>query len=100
VSGVPRSHLTYMSEIADQLQVVQTTIDSKLRPTTRLPARRKLDRLAWSLVTLALGWVGQALLAAEQLWPALLLYAVAIPVFAVQLARPDQLRLASGESWE
>jgi 4-amino-4-deoxy-L-arabinose transferase-like glycosyltransferase len=77
-----------MSEIADQLQVVQTTIDSKLRPTTRLPARRKLDRLAWSLVTLALGWVGQALLAAEQLWPALLLYAVAIPVFAVQLARP------------
>jgi DNA-binding beta-propeller fold protein YncE/4-amino-4-deoxy-L-arabinose transferase-like glycosyltransferase len=77
-----------MSETANRLQVFQSAIDRKLRPMTRLPARRKLDRLAWSLVALALGWVGQASFAAELLWPALLLYAVAIPIFAVQLAKP------------
>jgi hypothetical protein len=77
-----------MSETTDQLQVFPSTIDRKLGPATRLPARRKLDRLAWSLAALALGWVGQAFFATEQLWPALLLYAVAIPIFAVHLAKP------------
>jgi 4-amino-4-deoxy-L-arabinose transferase-like glycosyltransferase len=56
-------------------------------PARGLPARRTLDNLAWALGALALGWLAQGLFAREDLLPGLLLYVVAIPIFAVQLTR-------------
>lgn len=62
------------------------------RPTPGLAPRRRLDRLAWALGGLALGWAAQELFARDELWPGMLLYAVAIPIFAIQMARhlPDK----------
>lgn len=56
-------------------------------PARGLPARRTLDNLAWALGALALGWLAQGLFAREDLLPGLLLYVIAIPLFAVQLSR-------------
>ena len=50
----------------------------------------RLDKLLWVLVALALGWVAQELFSRDLLWPGLLLYLVAIPIFAIQLATPQR----------
>jgi DNA-binding beta-propeller fold protein YncE len=50
-------------------------------------ARRTLDNLAWAMLAVTLGWLAQGLLAGGWLTEGLLLYAVAIPLFAVRLAR-------------
>ena len=45
----------------------------------------------------ALGWIAQALFGLEQLWPGLILFAIAIPLFASQMAtsrREERERLA------
>jgi len=55
---------------------------------TSLPRRRTLNKLAWALGALALGWIAQALFGLEQLWPGLILFAIAIPLFASQMAVP------------
>ena len=47
----------------------------------RLPARRTLNRLAWGLAALGLGWLAQGSLQRSQLWPGLALYALAVGVF-------------------
>ena len=52
------------------------------------PGRRTLNNLAWALAGLALGYLAQGLLEHDRLGEGLLLYAVAIPLFAVHLARP------------
>jgi hypothetical protein len=50
--------------------------------------RRTLDRLAWAALAVTLGWLAQGLFAGDWLLEGLLLYAVAIPIFAVRLAGP------------
>ena len=51
------------------------------------PGRRTLNDLAWALGGLALGYLAQGLLEHDQLGEGLVVYAVAIPLFAVHLAR-------------
>jgi DNA-binding beta-propeller fold protein YncE/4-amino-4-deoxy-L-arabinose transferase-like glycosyltransferase len=77
-----------MSESTHNLDLNQQILERGLRPPASLPQRRTLDRLAWALGALALGWIAQELFARDQLWPGLLLYALAIPIFAAQLATP------------
>ena len=60
---------------------------SSTLPRPRI-ARRTLDNLAWALLAVALGWLAQGLLADGWLTEGLLLYAVAIPLFAIRMARP------------
>ncbi len=55
---------------------------------TSLPSRRTLNRLAWALGAVALGLIAQALFGLEQLWPGLILFVIAIPLFASQMAAP------------
>ncbi len=62
------------------------------QPLPGLPARRKLDHLAWALGALALGWLAQNLFASQRLLEGLVLYAVAIPLFAVQISRGGAAR--------
>jgi sugar lactone lactonase YvrE len=79
-----------MSETTDHLEAYQQSLERSPPPPTSLPPRRKLDKLAWALGALALGWIAQALFGLEQLWPGLILFAIAIPLFASQLAVPRQ----------
>ena len=62
------------------------------RSPSGLPARRKLDYLTWTLVALALGWLAQGLFAREHLIEGLLLYAIAIPLFTLQITRSEGRR--------
>jgi 4-amino-4-deoxy-L-arabinose transferase-like glycosyltransferase len=65
---------------------------SSTLPRPRI-ARRTLDNLAWAMLAVTLGWLAQGLFADGWLTEGLLLYAVAIPLFAVRvrLARPAPL---------
>ena len=60
--------------------------DAGPSPAAR-PTRRTLNRLVWALGGLGLGYVAQGILEHDRLGEGLLLYAVAIPLFAVHLAR-------------
>ncbi len=60
--------------------------DAGVSPDAR-PARRTLNRLVWALGGLGLGYLAQGILEHDRLGEGLLLYAVAIPLFAVHLAR-------------
>jgi hypothetical protein len=75
VNDAPPSHLA------------QSPDAPRTQSSPGLPARRKLDNLAWALGALTLGWLAQGLYARERLWEGTLLYAVAIPLFAVQITR-------------
>jgi hypothetical protein len=77
-----------MSESADHLDAYQQSLERRPLSPTSLPARRKLDKLARALGALALGWIAQALFGLDQLWPGLILFAVAVPLFASQMATP------------
>jgi 4-amino-4-deoxy-L-arabinose transferase-like glycosyltransferase len=76
-----------MSEKPDQFDLAQTSPEQSSQPSARFLPRRTLDRLAWALLALALGWIAQALFSSQGLWPGLLLYVIAIPLFAFQLSR-------------
>ena len=54
-------------------------------PQASVPRRRTLTRLAWAIAALALGWMAQGLLQDNWLWEGLLLYAIAVFLFARQL---------------
>lgn len=60
--------------------------DAGPSPAAR-PTRRTLNRLVWALGGLGLGYVAQGILEHDRLGEGLLLYAVAIPLFAVHLGR-------------
>ena len=73
-----------MSETVD-LVSHQHSQEKRIQSPTGLRPRRKLDTLVWALGALALGWIAQALFSREELWPGLIIYALAIPIFASKL---------------
>jgi len=62
------------------------SLDTSRQPPTGLPPRRKLDRLAWAVTALALGWIAQEMFGRDAPWAGLILYAAAIPLFARRMA--------------
>ncbi len=75
-----------MSESTHRSGLHQHALGQKLQSVFSLSSPRRLNKLAWVLGALAMGWEAQELFRRQQLWLGLLLYAVAIPIFAVKLA--------------
>jgi hypothetical protein len=81
-----------MPPSAEHSEPHQHTLKQISSLETGLRFRLRLSKPAWALVALILGWAAQELFERQLLWPGLLLYAIAIPLFAIKVAVPRPKR--------